>query len=509
MNNASQAATSENAKSDRPGAERIGYHDVSEWATWSIRQRCQIVGQARDQIALRVDQLTRLSRSEQRFDDAETVASELIPLCDALRWIGKHGRKTLAARKVGWKGRPAWMWGVRSVVQRVPLGRVLILGTWNYPLLLPGVQMAQALAAGNDVWLKPAPGSEAVSAELVAAFLAAGVPQASIHLLGSSTEAAIEAQSEGVDLVVLTGSAQTGKQVLRQSAETLTPSIMELSGVDAAIALPEADLNRVVDALSFGLLFNSGATCIGPRRLIIPNHRSTSDLPERLLHRLRDASEVTVHPAARSSVADLIDDALEKGAEDRLGRFHSESLRKTGKLHPLVLQNVPDDHAILRSDVFAPVISIIPVQNTDQALRVVNECPYRLAASVFGPPRIARAVAEQLHVGVVTINDMVAPTADPRLPFGGRGKSGFGVTRGPEGLFAMTTSRVIATRHGRGAMHLSPRNDADAELLSGVLQLSHSDGWKRRIAALRRLTTAASRWRALKKDDASNGRHPK
>lgn len=380
------------------------------------------MGRARDEIASRVDQLTRLSRSEQRTDDAETVASELIPLCDALRWIGKHGRKTLAPRKVGLTGRPVWMWGVRSVVQRVPLGRVLILGTWNYPLLLPGVQMAQALAAGNHVWLKPAPGSEAVSAELVAAFVAAGVPESAVTSLGSSTEAAIEAQSKGVGLVVLTGSAQTGKRVLRQSAETLTPSIVELSGVDAAIALPGADVNRVIDSLAFGLLFNSGATCIGPRRLIILNHPTTSEITHRLINRLRDATEVSVHPAARSGVADLIDNALENGAEDSLGQYNAGRLRNTGKMHPVVLQNVPDDHAILQSDVFAPVISIIPVQKIEQAIRMVNECPYRLAASVFGPVSEARECAERLDVGVVTINDMVAPTADPRLPLADVGK---------------------------------------------------------------------------------------
>ncbi|WDQ16900.1 aldehyde dehydrogenase family protein [Rhodopirellula sp. P2] len=499
LNNAPQVATPENATPNRPGEVLIGYHGGAKWATWSIRQRCQIVSRARGEIASRVDQLTHLSRSEQRTDDAETVASELLPLCEALRWIGKHGKKTLAPRKVGWRGRPLWMWGVRSVVQRVPLGRVLILGTWNYPLLLPGVQMAQALAAGNLVCLKPAAGTEAVSAELIAAFYAAGVPKHAITLLNSTTEAAIEAQASGVDLVVLTGSAETGRKVLHQSAENLTPCIMELSGADAAIVLPQADLARVVDAVTFGLLFNSGATCIGPRRLMIQTDPSTATLPERLIDRLRATNEVTLHPAARASIADLLDDVLRKGAKDSLGRYDSATLRTTGKMHAVVLENVPEGHAILQSDVFAPVISIIPVQRPEQAIQMVNECPYRLAASVFGPTSQTQSIGKQLTVGVVTINDLVAPTADPRLPFGGRGQSGFGVTRGPEGLLAMTTPRVIATRRGRVAMHLSPRNDADAELLSGVLQWSHSSGWTRRRAALRRVTTAAAQWRALKK----------
>jgi aldehyde dehydrogenase (NAD+) len=391
------------------------------------------------------------------------------------------------------------MWGVRSVVERVPLGRVLILGAWNYPLLLPGVQMAQALAAGNEVCLKPAAGTEAVSAELVAAFYAAGVPEHAITLLNSSTEAAIEAQASGVDLVVLTGSAETGRKVLHQSAENLTPSIMELSGADAAIVLPQADLDRVVDAVTFGLLFNSGATCIGPRRLVVTSDPSTAALAGRVKDRLQESDRVTVHSAARASVADWIDDALRAGAKDSLGRYDSAELRTTGRMHAMVLENVPEGHAVLQSDVFAPFLSILPVERPEQAVELVNECPYRLAASVFGPTSIAHSIANQLNVGVVTINDMVAPTADPRLPFGGRGQSGFGVTRGPEGLLAMTTPRVIATRRGRVAMHLSPRNDADAELLSGVLQCSHGTGWSRRIAALRRVTTAASQWRALKK----------
>ncbi|MCC9656012.1 aldehyde dehydrogenase family protein [Rhodopirellula halodulae] len=485
--------------SHRPGAERTGYHGGANWATWPINQRCRIVGNTRFELASLVVQFTRLSRTEQRVDDAETVASELFPLCDALRWITTHGAKTLADRKVGWKGRPVWMWGVHSVVQRVPLGRVLILGTWNYPLLLPGVQMAQALAAGNEVWLKPAEGTEAVSAELVRCFHRSGVPETALRLLDSSPQAAMDAQSKGVDLVVLTGSAATGKKVMHQAADTLTPSIMELSGVDAAVVLPGAKLNRVIDAVAFGLLFNSGATCIGPRRLMVSPSEQTDLLVKGLTKRLKAADAVTVHPAAREEVARLVQDAIHCGATDLTERFDGEKLLRTGRMHPVMLNNVPGDHAVLSSDIFAPVISIVPVKTKDDAVKQINECPYRLAASVFGPTAEAGAFAKRLNVGVVTVNDMVAPTADPRLPFGGRGQSGFGVTRGPEGLLAMTTTRVIATRKGKTAMHLSPRNDADAELLSAALQWTHGSKWSKRKAALKRLTSAAGKWRALKK----------
>ncbi|MFG0288392.1 MAG: aldehyde dehydrogenase family protein [Rhodopirellula sp. JB044] len=481
------------------------YHELALWAMRSHAERCRIIGKVRQEVARCADLLVSAARSDQRREEIETVASELIPLCDALGWIARHGARVLADRRVGLSGRPVWMWGVRSVVQRVPRGRVLILGTWNYPLFLTGVQTAQALAAGNCVSIKPAEGSESVTELMVDAFYAAGVPREVIAVLDSSTEAAVSAIDQGVDLIVLTGSAQTGRKVLRQAAESLTPTIMELSGCDAVVVLPGADSQRVVSAIEFGLMFNSGATCIGPRRAVFLQSQSplrTQSSSEqdpgwiaRLIDRLRTVRPVIVHPSARSTVADEIASALRSGAVDEIGKFDEGKLRDTGAMAPVVLSHVPPSHPILECDVFAPVISLIPVANDEAAAKVVNDCPYRLAASVFGPNDHAKRLASRLQVGSVTVNDMVAPTADPRLPFGGRGKSGFGVTRGPEGLLEMTNVRSISTRRGRVTPHLSERNDADAELLTGVLQLNHGGGFRDRIEALRRLTTAARRRR--------------
>ncbi|MEM9367900.1 MAG: aldehyde dehydrogenase family protein, partial [Planctomycetota bacterium] len=156
------------------------YHDDTKWAMqplqqkWAnlpIKQRCRIVGSARHGIAALADEFVRRCASPIRVDPVETVASELVPLCDALVWLSKRGPKVLADRTVGVAGRPLWLWGVRSTVRRVPLGRVLILGTWNYPLFLAGVQAAQALAAGNQVLMKPAPGCESATQQLADCFV--------------------------------------------------------------------------------------------------------------------------------------------------------------------------------------------------------------------------------------------------------------------------------------------------------------------------------------------------
>ena len=378
---------------------------------------------------------------------------------------------------------------VRSAIHRLPssaLGEVLVLGTWNYPLLLPGVQVAQALAAGNRVQLKPAVGTESVSEIMCQCFVQAGVPETQLELLDSSTEAAQRSIERGVDLIVLTGAAETGRKVLKTAAGQLSAAIMELSGCDAAIVLPGHDPDRLVQSMRFGLRFNASATCIGPRRLVV-RRSEYGAVSKKLSQALKEEPEVAVHSAARSFVADKISEALDQGAVDVLGHFDEQRLRTAGRMRPVLLDRVTASHEIASSDVFAPVLSMMTVDDDDQAVRIVNECPYRLAASVFGPAAQANRVAARLQVGTVTINDVITSTADPRLPFGGRGQSGFGVTRGPEGLLAMTAAKVVSTRTGLIAPHLRQRSASDEAILHGVLQMVHGGGLRKRLAGLRHI----------------------
>jgi aldehyde dehydrogenase (NAD+) len=300
-----------------------------------------------------------------------------------------------------------------------------------------------------------------------------------------------------VDLVVLTGSAATGRKVLAQAARSLTPAIVELSGCDAVVVLRGADHSRVAAAINFGLSFNGGATCLGPRRLIIQS-RDAPSLLEAVVSAQRESAGCVVHPAARADVSDLIERAIAAGAVDLVGGFDADQLRSTGRMRPVLLDKVDPTAEIANADLFAPVISIIRVAAADEAVPIVNQCRYRLAASVFGPTAEAMSIAAQLDVGAVTVNDLIAPTADPRLPFGGRGQSGFGVTRGREGLLAMTTPKVTCLRRGRFLPHLDPRQESDDVRLGGMLRLFHADRWRERWAGLREV---ASGVKTSKPDD--------
>tara|TARA_R110002073_G_scaffold7747_4_gene43658 strand:+ start:6689 stop:8119 length:1431 start_codon:yes stop_codon:yes gene_type:complete len=466
------------------------------WIELTIRQRCKTVAATRFSIARHVEDFTRLCASEQRTDPLETVTAELFPLCDALHYLGRKGAAILRARRLGVVGRPLWMWGVHSVVQRAPHGTVLILGTWNYPLFLVGVQVAQALAAGNRVRLKPAAGCEALTRRLVQCFYDAGVPADALVQLDSSVDSARQALAspptarggDRIDLVVLTGSANTGRKILEQTANSLTPAIMELSGCDAVVVLPAAPVSRVCEFVKFGLTLNSGATCIGPRRLFVEDSPIADQLVKGLCQQLAAINTpFTIHPAARDGVIQTITNSIAGGAIDATSCFDAEMLASSGRMNALVLDRVCVDDAIASADLFAPVISVIRLANIQDAVAAINENRYRLAASVFGPDRDAVAMASQLNVGSVAINDLIAPTADPRVPFGGRGNSGFGVTRGDEGLLAMTVPKVTSRRRGRFALHLLPRNDATRKKMPIVLQLLNAKGISDRWRALRRL----------------------
>lgn len=481
-----------------PRIDSLRAFAAEHWSPQTHQHRCRAVAAARHAIASSHADWPELSQSEQRTDPVDTVAAEVLPLCDALQWLGKAGPRVLASRKAGARGRPLWLWGVRSRVDRVAHGVVLIIGTWNYPMLLGGIQAAQALAAGNGVLWKPAPGSEPVCRALATALHSAGVPEAALQVLDSDVSAATEAIDAGVDLVVLTGSAGTGRKVLAQTAQRLTPTILELSGCDAAVVLAGADLDLAVNALRFGLTINSGATCIGPRRLIV-EQPIAAEMLSRLRQACQSCGDFVVHPAAREAVAAMIQQTLDRGAQPQVGRVDLERLRGDGRMTPLVLGEIQPDWPIASADLFAPIATWQQAADPADAVDRVNASHYGLAATVFAERARAAPVAGQLRVGNVTINDMIIPTADPRLPFGGCGESGFGTTRGPEGLLQMTRPRVESWRTNRWLPHLQPTDEGTLPTLQGLLQLRHSGHIAGKRSGLRQILRGARASRAASK----------
>lgn len=463
----------------------------AEWAARPLSERLGLLRWLRRCLAEKADDLVRAVTRDGGRSAAEVLSSELLPLADACRFLEREAPRILATRRVGGDGRPAWLGGVESEVRREPLGLVLILAPANYPLFLPGVQALQALAAGNAVLWKPGRGGFAAARAFADLTALAGMDWRLVTVLPESPDAARAAIEARPDKVVLTGSASTGRQVLADLGRRLIPATAELSGCDAMFVLPGADASHVERAalsLRFGLALNGGATCIAPRRVFVLSDPAT-ELEARVAELAAGLPAVRVTPEIATRASSLLHDALDLGARLLAGDRHpsAEAFR------PTVLAGVSPVSRLLREDLFAPVVSLVSASSLDEALSASALCPYALGASIFGPEDEARVLAGRLRAGVVTLNDVIVPTADPRLPFGGRGESGYGVTRGEQGLLELTAVKVVSTRRGRRLPHLEERRPGDEDLFRAWMTAAHGGGLGARLAGAGRLFQAMLR----------------
>ncbi|MEM9914317.1 MAG: aldehyde dehydrogenase family protein [Planctomycetota bacterium] len=449
------------------------------WPETSLKERVRLIGSLRHVLAEQPERFVAPLRAlPTRTHDAETLSAEVLPLAEACKWLEKNAVKLLRPLRLGGRGRPGWLWGVDSEIRRDPMGKVLIIAPGNFPLFLPGVQVVQALAAGNRVWVKPspAPGSREVMLELAAALQDLGLPEGALNVMGTDPAEA-EAMFSSFDKVFLTGSEATGTLVQDRCADHGIPCVMELSGCDAVIVMVGADLELAAKCIAFGLTLNGSATCIAPRRVFV-EHRLHDAFVEKLTAQLADAEPAAISPGTRDMVNELLDEVREKG-----GDLRGDAVPVGDRMRPTVVTGVHAGYELMRTDVFAPLVAVVPTDGNTAALREAGRCGYRLGAAVFGPDREAHDLATKLDVGCVVVNDVIVPTADPRLPFVARGRSGFGATRGADGLLEMTRAKAIAARKWKFHPHLRPTDATTAPLLRGLLSMGHARGLGRRIAA--------------------------
>jgi len=451
------------------------------WAQTPLRRRLEVVRELRHLLAEGWRELASAVELPQRRSRAETLAAEILPLADACRFLEREAPKLLAPKRLGRRRRPFWLAGSEVEIARRPLGVVLVIGPANYPLFLPGVQALQALAAGNAVLVKPGRGA-AKAARRLGRFLAeAGLPDGLFEVLDEAPEAARAAIAAGVDKVVLTGSSETGRAVAAQLAEGPTPAVMELSGCDPVFVRAGADLEMVARALRFGLAWNGSFTCIAPRRVYV-ERALAPELEKRLVAELEAVPEVELPPTVADEVRRLVVDALGRGA-----RLAAGELPVGQTLRPLVLTGVAPGSKILDADLAAPVVSLVAVEGDARALELARESRYELGTTVFGEGAdgiSTAAFAERVPAGVVVVDDLIVPTADPRVPFGGHRASGHGTTRGAEGLLEMTAPKTVIHRSGRFRPHFDPPGAEEENLLAAFLGLAHGRRFGERLRAL-------------------------
>lgn len=451
------------------------------WRDRTVRDRLRVLKAARHRIAASAGAIAELVPRASR---AETLSAELLPLADSVRFLERNAPKLLRPVRHGFRGRPAWLVGSRLEVRREPIGVVLVLGPGNYPLMLPGVQSFQALAAGNAVLWKPGTGGGPAASRIAKILTEVGLPDGVLAVLPEDPEAGLGAIRAGVDKVALTGSTETGKAVLERLAPTVTPAVMELAGCDPVFVRSDADLGLVARALRFGLTFNGSATCVAPRRVYVAD-RLAAGLEERLGRLLAGEPPVPVGARSAERMTAAIERALARGARLVTGGAPVE-----GSALPTVIAAARPEIGLGEDDLFAPLIAIYPVRDDDHALEWAARSRYALGASVFGKEPGALRLASRVRAGTVTVNDVIVPTADPRAPFGGRGASGFGVTRGAEGLLEWTVPKAVLVRRGRSRRHLDPLGGGEDRMFEAWIRAAHGGSWSVRGAGWAELIRA-------------------
>ena len=437
------------------------------WADRPVKERVAVLRRARRLIAGDAWRFAQSVALPGRRADVETLPMEVLPLLEAIRFVERNAGSLLKPRRLGRAGRPLWLTGVEAEIRRDPHGLVLVIAPFNYPLFLPGVQVIQALAAGNAVLVKPSPGHAGPMRLLAEVLADAGLPDALLQVLPDDATAAQQAIETGVDLIVLTGSAATGRAVLAQAAGHLAPAIVELSGSDPVFVLPGADVARVAETLAYGLRLNGGATCIAPRCAYLPANMLAA-VEAQLVKRLSGAD----YPVGQATARRL--EALSAAATIAGGRVQGGVFTPDGQSVTPMLIIAPSLGAVPKAeDIFAPFLVLVAIDHIEQALVHAAQSPYGLGATVLGPAEAARAVAARIDTGTVVVNDMIAPTADPRVPFEGRRNSGFGPTRGAEGLVAMTKLKTILVRRRPTNRHMIQVIDRQRTLFLAYIRLAH------------------------------------
>ncbi len=332
-----------------------------------------------------------------------------------------------------------------TLIVREPIGVCGMITPWNWPVNQVACKVAPALAAGCTMVLKPseiAPFDAAIFAEIVDA---AGVPAGVFNLVNGDGPGVGTALSEhpGIDMVSFTGSTRAGVLVAQNAAPTVKRVAQELGGKSANILLDDADFETAVKGGAEEIFFNTGQSCDAPSRMLVPRDRMEEAAA--LAAEVANATVVGNPREAGVQVGPLVSDVqwnkvqalIQKGIDEGAtlaagGTGRPEGLGKGYYVRPTVFANVTNDMAIAREEIFGPVLSIIPYDDEDEAVRIANDTPYGLSGYVSsGSLDRARAVASRLRTGMVHIN---GAEGNSMAPFGGYKQTGNGREWGAYGI---------------------------------------------------------------------------
>ncbi len=458
------------------------------WARCSVKERGRRLERLRVLMAENADELAQCVSEEIGKPLQEAYGADVLSTMKALGWVVKNAPKVLKERGIAGK-RGAYR-------QAMPLGVVGVIGTWNYPVFLDTAAIAWALAAGNSVVWKPSELAENTAKFVYALMRQAELP---VELVCGSGAVGRELCHAGCDKIAFTGGVTTGRKILAELAQHGTPSVMELSGNDAMIVLADADVEAAAKSAVWGRVCNAGQSCVAPQRVYVDEsiYEEFLTVCKREMEALRFGVDYgSLRTSALCERAQkLVCEAREFGGRVLVGGCPVSETGGRG-FQATLLADCAEHLLIIREDFFAPVLTVNSFSDVQDAIRKVNESEMGLGASIWTRNiRQVRELAALLHVGVVSINAVLMDAADPALPFGGRGASGFGKQRGAAGLEEFVVWKTVALHKSGGTRrHLFPYRPQTLPILRGIIALQAAKGLGAKFRAMRELGQEAMNW---------------
>ncbi len=470
------------------------------WWGAGFTERAGVLMRARAWMVANGDRIVETICGETGKPADETMFAELGYGVSALEFWAKRAPEMLADEIVE-SASPSLRGGRKLKVRYEPVGVVGVIGPWNFPLINSFGDCIPALAAGNAVVLKPSEVTPLTSLLMAEMLAEAGIPDG-VFSVATGTGGTGSALVDLADYVMFTGSVETGKKVMAQAAETLTPVSLELGGKDPMIVLSDADIERAVNAaVSYGLN-NSGQVCISVERIYVegPVH---DEFVERLTAKVEslrqgppgELGSVDVGAIIFPPQLDLIDahvrDAVERGAEVRTGGRVGEG---PGRFYePTVLTGVDHSMLCMTEETFGPTLPVMRVADAEEAVSLANEGRYGLQASVWTRDTArGEQLARRIEAGVACVNDAQLNYSALELPMGGWKQSGMGSRHGSDGIRKYTRRQSILVTPGYAPareVHMFPYvGEVTAQVSEALAAYAASelfdDGQRAALAAL-------------------------
>jgi acyl-CoA reductase-like NAD-dependent aldehyde dehydrogenase len=412
----------------------------SEWEAIGFAGRRRWLERLRDWILDHQDALDDLMQAESGKVRGD-AALEGFYCIDAINFWAQRGPKFLADEVI--TPHVPLLRAKRAKVVYRPFGVVGVIGPWNFPLILTLGDAIPALVAGNAAVIKPSSETPLTLTEIVRGWREeVGGPDV-LGVVNGGREVG-GALVDECDYLQFTGSEATGKAVMKRAAETLTPVSLELGGKDPLIVTRDADLERAANATAYGGLVNTGQVCISIERVYVeePVYDQFVASLRSKVEKLRQGADgrsytaevgAMTSPAQVEIVSDHVEDARNAGARILTGGKRGDGAGNW--YEPTLIADADHSMKVMTEETFGPVISVMKVKDTDEAIRLANDSRYGLGSSVFaGDAEQGERIARRIEAGHCNVNDVLINYSILGLPMGGWKNSGIGARHGAQGI---------------------------------------------------------------------------